>query len=116
MGMSGQHHAPAALYSRGKSPPVPIVGPKAGLDAETRRKILCLCRGSNPSRPVRSQSTILTELPRLQFIHTVPPTNYKLLLVARHPKNGWRSLYLGEENQIKHANMFSTDKRDIPSV
>jgi hypothetical protein len=24
------------------------VGPRAGLDAETRRKILCLCRGSNP--------------------------------------------------------------------
>jgi hypothetical protein len=25
MGVSGQHHAPAALYPRGKGPPVPIV-------------------------------------------------------------------------------------------
>jgi hypothetical protein len=32
------------------------VGPRAGLDAEARRKILCLCRGSNPGRPVRSQT------------------------------------------------------------
>jgi hypothetical protein len=32
------------------------VGPRAGLDAEARGKILCLCRGSNPGRPVRSQT------------------------------------------------------------
>jgi hypothetical protein len=32
------------------------VGPRAGLDAGARRKILCLCWGSNPSRPVRSQT------------------------------------------------------------
>jgi hypothetical protein len=32
------------------------VVPRAGLDAETRRKILGLCRGSNPGRPVGSQS------------------------------------------------------------
>jgi hypothetical protein len=32
------------------------VGPSAGLDAEVRGKILCLCRGSNPGRPVRSQT------------------------------------------------------------
>jgi hypothetical protein len=31
------------------------VGPGAGLDAGARRKILCLCRGSNPDRPARSQ-------------------------------------------------------------
>jgi hypothetical protein len=31
------------------------VGPRAGLDAEGRGKILCLCRGSN-SNPVRSQT------------------------------------------------------------
>jgi hypothetical protein len=32
------------------------MGPRAGLDAEARRKILCLCRGPNPGRPVRSQT------------------------------------------------------------
>jgi hypothetical protein len=32
------------------------VGPRASLDAEVRGKILCLCRGSNPGRPVRSQT------------------------------------------------------------
>jgi hypothetical protein len=32
------------------------VGPRAGLDTEARGKILCLCRGWNPDRPVRSQT------------------------------------------------------------
>jgi hypothetical protein len=32
------------------------VGPRGWVDAEARRKILCLCRGSNPGRPVRSQT------------------------------------------------------------
>jgi hypothetical protein len=32
------------------------VGPRAGLDAGDRRKILCPCRGSNPDRPARSQT------------------------------------------------------------
>jgi hypothetical protein len=31
------------------------VGPRAGLDAGVRRKILCPCRGSNPDRQARSQ-------------------------------------------------------------
>jgi hypothetical protein len=32
------------------------VGLRAGLDTEARGKILCPCRGSNPDRPVRSQT------------------------------------------------------------
>jgi hypothetical protein len=32
------------------------VGTRAGLDTDTRGKILCLCRGWNPDRPVRSQT------------------------------------------------------------
>jgi hypothetical protein len=56
MGVSGQHHAPAALYPWGKDPGTHWrggwVGPRAGLDTEDRGKILCPCRGSNPDRPV----------------------------------------------------------------
>jgi hypothetical protein len=32
------------------------VGPRADLDTEARGKILCLCRGSNPGRPVCNQT------------------------------------------------------------
>jgi hypothetical protein len=32
------------------------VGPRAGLDAGARRKILCPCRGLNPDCPVCSQT------------------------------------------------------------
>jgi hypothetical protein len=60
MGVSGQRHDTAALYPRGKSPGTHWtggwVGPRAGLDAGAKRKILCLCRGSNPSHPVRSHT------------------------------------------------------------
>jgi hypothetical protein len=50
MGVSGQRHAPAALLDRR------WMDPKAGLDAEDRRKIHCSCRGSNPGRQVCSQT------------------------------------------------------------
>jgi hypothetical protein len=60
MGVSGQHHAPAALYPQGKDPGIHYtggwLGPRAGLDAEARGKILCLCRGLNLCHPVRSQT------------------------------------------------------------
>jgi hypothetical protein len=57
MGVSGQHHAPAAFYPSGKGPPVPI-GQEAGWAPEpvcTQRleeKIRCPRRESNPDRPV----------------------------------------------------------------
>jgi hypothetical protein len=60
MGVSGQRHAPTALYPGERTPGTHWTGgwvdPRAGLDAEAKRKILCLCRGSNPSRPVRSHT------------------------------------------------------------
>jgi hypothetical protein len=56
MWVSGQRHAPAALYRRGKTPGTHCtggwVGPRAGLDTEDRGKILYPCRRSNPERPV----------------------------------------------------------------
>jgi hypothetical protein len=54
MGVSGQRHAPAAPF--GTQWIGGWVGPRAGLDAGARRKILCLCRGSNSDRPARSQT------------------------------------------------------------
>jgi hypothetical protein len=48
------------------------VGPRASLDAEVRGKILCLSRGSNPSRPVRSQTLHWLSYPGswLMYCHT----------------------------------------------
>jgi hypothetical protein len=46
MGVSGQRHAPAAPYPRGKDRRYPLDrrlgGLRAGLDTEARGKILCL--------------------------------------------------------------------------
>jgi hypothetical protein len=56
MGVSGQRHAPTALYPRERTPGTHWtggwVGPRAGLDTEAREKILCPNRGSNLDRPV----------------------------------------------------------------
>jgi hypothetical protein len=55
-GVSGQRHAPTALCPVERTPGTHCtegwVGLRAGLDTETRGKILCLCQGSNPDRPV----------------------------------------------------------------
>jgi hypothetical protein len=60
MGVSGQRHAPTALYPRVITPSTHCtggwVGPRAGVDTEARGKILCFCRGSNHGRPVCSQT------------------------------------------------------------
>jgi hypothetical protein len=59
MGVSGQRHASAALYPRGKDPGTHYtggwVGPRAGLDTEVIGEILCPRRES-PGRPARSQT------------------------------------------------------------
>jgi hypothetical protein len=52
-GVSGQRHAPAALYPPGERTPGTHwtggwVGPRAGLDTGARRKILCACRNRTP--------------------------------------------------------------------
>jgi hypothetical protein len=55
MGVSGQSHAPDALYPRERIPGTHwtggSVGPRAGLDTEDGGKIICLCRGLNLDRP-----------------------------------------------------------------
>jgi hypothetical protein len=61
-GMTGQRHAPAALYPRGKKPRYTLykgwgrVGPRVGLDTGATGKILLPCRESNPDHSVRSQT------------------------------------------------------------
>jgi hypothetical protein len=56
MGVSGQSHAPAAPYLRERTPGTHWVEGwvdlRAGLNTEVRGKILYLCWGLNPGRPV----------------------------------------------------------------
>jgi hypothetical protein len=58
--VSGQRHAPAALYPRERTAGTHCtggwVGLRAGLNTEARGKILCFCQGWNPGRPVSSQT------------------------------------------------------------
>jgi hypothetical protein len=70
------------------------VGSRAGLDAKARRKILCPCRGSNPSRPVRSQ-TIYWSTP-------VPIFGLKRDEVT----GGWRKLRNGELRDLYSYQML----------
>jgi hypothetical protein len=74
MGVSGQRHAPAALYPRGKEPGSHFtggwVGPRAGPDTEDRGKILCPCRGSNLHRPVFQSVAVDTVYNRFTEMET----------------------------------------------
>jgi hypothetical protein len=67
-GVSGQRHAPAALYPRERTPGIHQrggwVGLRAGLNTEARGKTLLPLPGLYPGRPVCSH-TILTEPPQL---------------------------------------------------
>jgi hypothetical protein len=60
MGVSGERHFPAALYPQERTPGTHWtggwVGPRAGLDTEASGKTICLCRRSNPGRPICSQT------------------------------------------------------------
>jgi hypothetical protein len=60
MAVGGQRHAHAALYPGERTTGTHCTGGwlglKAGLDTEATEKILCLCRGLKPGRPVCSQT------------------------------------------------------------
>jgi hypothetical protein len=59
-GVSGQHHALGALYPWEKTAGTHWIGGcvalRAGMDTEVTGKIICLCQGLNPCRPVCSQT------------------------------------------------------------
>jgi hypothetical protein len=59
-GVSGERHAPAALYPYERTPGTHWIGGwvslRAGLDTDARGKILCLCQGPNPGCPVHGQT------------------------------------------------------------
>jgi hypothetical protein len=71
---SVQRHALAAFCPREATPctqwTVFWMGLRAGLDTEARGKILCLCQGSNPSRPVCSQTLYWLSYPTSQKWHS----------------------------------------------
>jgi hypothetical protein len=55
------------------------VGPRAGLDAEVRGKVLCLCRGSNPCHPVRSQTLYWLSYRAPKAVE-IPSKNYSIFI------------------------------------
>jgi hypothetical protein len=60
MRVSGQRHAPAAIYPRERTPDTHWmggwVGPRAGLNTQARGKILSLLPARSPGRSVFSQT------------------------------------------------------------
>jgi hypothetical protein len=83
-GLSGQHHAPAALLPRGKDPRYPLYrrlgGPQSQSGKRIQGKSFRLCRGSNLDRPVVQRVARLTELPGSPF------TRIKLLIIVYNCK------------------------------
>jgi hypothetical protein len=82
------------------------VDPTAGLDAEVRGKILCLCRGSNPFRPARNQTIkknteTLIDASKEAGLEANPEKT-KYMLVSRSQK-------IGQKHSIKIVNRFSED-------
>jgi hypothetical protein len=91
---------PRPRFTSGERTPGTWVGPRAGLDAEARRKILYPCRGSNPGRAARKQT------PYTDWATPAPYTEYtqniKVYLTIKWEKlpeiirmvSPWPSAYL----------------------
>jgi len=76
------------------------VGHRASLDTVVKRKIPCLCRESNSSRPAHSLVTTLTELQGLQGYKFKLETRNKHSSISAHKyKNQWFS---GENNTTRY--------------
>jgi hypothetical protein len=88
MGLSGQRHAPAALYLRERTLGTHCtegwVGLRACLDTEARGKILCLCRRSKPGRSIQILSWVNTFTERAASEERIPALGKGLLY--------WRAL------------------------
>jgi hypothetical protein len=81
------------------------MGLTAGLDTEAWGRILCLCRVSNPGRPVCSQDTILTELSQLLYPRVT--LIYCKLLLALYPSTMTWKCIGGVQVGLLHASSTS---------
>jgi hypothetical protein len=120
MGVSGQRHAPAALYSGERTPGIHCVGgwvgPKACLDTEARGIIVCLCRGSNLHHLVvqslaRHYTDWSTAAPlrfsRMWIPTPFTPTTYK--------KRNRSSLFFLRANRPRTTRVHDQSETDAPS-
>jgi hypothetical protein len=82
------------------------VGPRAGLDAEVRGKILCLCRGSNPGRPVRSQTLYRLSYYQKKYISLY---QYLVLLICIYLKDSSVKLSFHHATSCSNFYTFSPD-------
>jgi hypothetical protein len=118
MGVSGQRHAPAALYPRGKDPRYPLdrrlggTQSRSGLDAGARRKILCPCRGSNLNRPIVQPvvTPILPELMRNSIKQQFTMMSIVSLIDIRHLV---QKLSRGADASQPETYNFVAVKRDV---
>jgi hypothetical protein len=112
MGVSGQRHAPAALYPGERTPGTHWiggwVGPRAGLDAGARRKILCPCWGSNPDHPARSQTLYCLSY-RGSYSHNIVLKHQKSMFFSHNARDQVPQRYIGKTihfNRQEHLFIF----------
>jgi hypothetical protein len=113
MEVTGQRQVPTVFYPPERTPPHPrypldrrLGGPQSWSGHRSWRKILCVCRGSNPGRPVCRQTLYWQNYPRKWTIRfftiCIFSTMHYLVLYAISPrfnKNSLNSVSVG--NVIK---------------
>jgi hypothetical protein len=83
------------------------VDPRAGLDAEAGRKILYLCQGLNPGRPVRSQTLYWLRYMLLDTLYKITKTWDKVKLMTVH-KLRIRTFTDNEKHECLSSDMKTT--------